>query len=179
MTCIVGIAREGAVYIGGDSCGSTSSSWVHVPNPKVFPLGEGMLVGAAGSFRMIDLLRFSVRLPAHDAAVSADAFMRTAFVAALRKTFLDEGYLHRECLRDSGGNFMVGYQGQLFEVQDDFSVLNAPEYGLSCGSGEAPARGSLWTTRGAWDCRLRVQQALEAAEATTPSVRGPFLILET
>ena len=175
MTCIVGIAREGRVYIGGDSCGSGGDQWSLVPNPKVFAI-ENAIIGGCGSFRMIDLLRFSLKLPSHDAAVSTDAFMRTDFIKALRKVLLDEGHLHRENMRESGGNFLIGYRGALFEVQSDFSVLDAPDFGISCGSGEIAARGSLHTTRSDPDCPGRILRALEAAESVTPSVRGPFVI---
>ena len=58
--------------------------------------------------------------------------------------------------------------------------MNAPEWGLAVGSGEAAARGSLHTTAaGKLKPRERVLAALRAAEAVAPSVRGPFQILES
>lgn len=178
MTCIVGIAKEGRVYLGGDSCGSSSSSWQHVPNPKVFHVQDRFLIGVCGSFRMVDLLRYGLRVQSQDGQ-DVDEFVRTEFVGSVRTLFRESGFLTKEDQREYGGNFLLGYRGHLFEFQNDFSVLNAPDWGLAIGSGEQPARGSLFTTRGDWDARRRIQLALEAAEATTPSVRGPFTLSET
>lgn len=179
VTCIVGLTDpHGQVFIGADSCASSSDSWTQVSGPKVFSVDGRFLIGACGSFRAIDLLRFSLHVGLQPDDMSDDAFMRTRFIAAWRKLLLDEGFLYRENMRESGSNFMVGYRGQLFEIQSDFSVLNAPSWGLSVGSGENAARGSLFTTRRDWDCRHRIQQALEAAEAVSPGVRGPFVIMD-
>lgn len=173
MTSIVGISRDGVVYIGGDSCGSDFYSCMQVTSPKVFITGE-FLFGCCGSFRMIDLLRYSLQVERQENGQTDDAFIRTVFISSVRKLFKENGFLYED-KRDRGGNFLLGYRGVLYEVQDDFSVLNPPDWGHAVGSGEQPARGSLFTTRDDWDCHRRLILALEAAEATTPSVRGPFL----
>lgn len=161
--------------MGGDSCGSDYYSWVHVQNPKVF-LVDRFLIGCCGSFRMIDLLRFSLKVDEQPSDQSDDAYIRTTFVTTLRKLLKDNGFMDGDG-RDRGGNFLLGYRGNLYEIQDDFSVLNAPQWGHAVGSGEQPARGSLYTTKDDWDCYARLRKALEAAEATTPSVRGPFVLM--
>lgn len=175
MTSIVGISRDGHVYMGGDSCGSDSYSWMHVSNPKVFQVDK-FLFGCCGSFRMIDLLRFSLKVEPQTVDQSDDGYIRTTFITAVRKLFKENGFMRDES-RDRGGNFLLGYRGNLYEIQDDFSVLNTPPWGHAVGSGEQPARGSLFTTRDDWDCFKRITKALESAEATTPSVRGPFVTL--
>lgn len=171
MTCIVGIAHEGKVYMGADSCGS-SYSWQQVGNPKVFHVGE-FLIGCTTSFRMIDLLRFELKVDQSIWGQSDDDYLRTTFIRAVRALFKEHGFG-----RDDGGNFLVGFRGKLYEVQNDFSVLNSPIEGMSVGSGGVAARGSLYTTKGTRTPQERVQVALEAAEAIIPSVRGPFVILD-
>lgn len=176
MTCIVGIAKEGKVYIGGDSCGS-SYSWQQVGNPKVFTVDGRFLIGCTTSFRMIDLLRFEFSVPEQTSKQNDDEFMRTTFVRSVRECFRHGGWMDKASEKNQGGNFLVGYKGKLYEVQDDFSVLNSPEIGMSVGSGEMPARGSLYTTKDKKDQESRVRTALESAESVVVSVRGPFDIL--
>ena len=86
--------------------------------------------------------------------------------------------MHNDSGKNEGGNFLVGYKGRLYEVQDDFSVLNSPVEGMAVGSGEQSARGSLYTTRGEWDAHRRILQALEAAENVAVGVKGPFVQME-
>lgn len=173
MTCIVGVVDKNKVYMGGDSCGSNSASWQTVGNPKVFKV-QDFLIGCTSSFRMIDLLAHNLNVERSHPKDSDDKFLRTTFIENVRKCLKDGGYGKD----GQGGNFLIGYQGRLYEVQNDFSILNCSDWGSSVGSGEGPARGSLWTTRKEKDPKKRVMTALEAAEAVVPSVRGPMLILD-
>jgi len=177
MTCIVGLVHKDKVYMGGDSCGSSVSSWTYVGNPKVFKVQNKFLIGCTSSFRMIDLLTHKLNVQREHPDDSDDLFMRTTFIEGVRNC-LKEGGFAKTSAPESGGNFLVGYNGKLYEVQGDYSILNCPDWGSSVGSGEGPARGSLWTTRNDKDPKKRVQIALEAAEAVVPSVRGPMVILD-
>lgn len=176
MTCIVGVVNKSKIYMGGDSCGSSSWSWQTVGNPKVFKV-QDFLIGCTSSFRMIDLLAHNLNVQRSHPDDSDDKFMRTTFIEGVRACLKNGGFSKKDA-PEKGGNFLVGYNGKLYEVQDDFSILNCPEWGASVGSGEFAARGSLWTTRKDKDPKKRVQTALEAAEAVVPSVRGPMVILE-
>lgn len=178
MTCIVGLVHKGKIYIGGDSCGSDAWSWQTVNNPKVFKV-QDFLIGCTSSFRMIDLLAYKLQVDRSHPDDSDDKFMRTTFIDAVRQCLKDGGFTETDDDgKPCGGNFLVGYNGRLYEVQDDFSILNCPDWGCSVGSGEQAARGSLWTTRDIQNPTKRIQTALEAAEAVVPSVRGPFIILD-
>jgi hypothetical protein len=174
MTCIVGIARDGVVYMGGDSCGS-SYSWQQVGNPKVFITSENFLIGCTTSFRMIDLLHHNLKVGEQKQGQTDDNFMRTTFISAVRQCFKDNGWIDKEPGKNEGGNFLVGYKGNLYEVLEDFGVLNSPTEGMAVGSGAQSARGSLFTTQSNWDCEVRIRQALEAAEAVALGVKGPFV----
>lgn len=172
MTCVVGIAKDGVVYIGADSCGSTPTSAMTVTNPKVFAVDNRFLIGVCGSFRVIDLLQYSLKVNKQSSSMSDDCFMRTIFIPAVRECFVKNGFP----LDDDEINFLVGYNGKIYCVEPDLAVLNPTPWGHSIGSGAEAARGSLWTTQHSDDIMHRVLIALEASEAMTPSVRGPFLI---
>ena len=176
MTCIVGIAHKGMIHMGGDSCGS-DGSWQEVLNPKVFIVDDRFLIGCTTSFRMIDLLRFELEVDIQSPNQSDDEFMRTTFIHAVRECFKEGGWMENSSEKNEGGNFLVGYQGTLYEVQDDFSVLNSKDC-MAIGSGSLPARGSLYTSKEDPNIPRRITLALEAAEATITSVRGPFVQLQ-
>jgi ATP-dependent protease HslVU (ClpYQ) peptidase subunit len=175
MTCIVGIVHNNKVYIGGDSCGSYSDNGPQhiIKTPKVFKVQE-FIIGCTTSFRMIDLFTYHLEIDRSHPADSDDKFMRTSFIEGVRNC-LKEGEHERE---GYGGNFLVGYKNHLYEVQSDYSVLNCEDWGNAVGCGEQASRGSLYSTRNEQDPRRRVLTALEAAEATTAGVRGPFIVLQ-
>jgi hypothetical protein len=176
MTCIVGISQDGKVFMGGDTCGS-SYTWQTVGNPKVFTVQDKFLIGCTTSFRMIDLLRFELQVEDQRNDQTDDGYVRTTFVRAIRECFKENGWLKSASDKNEGGNFLLGYRGKLYEVQDDFSVLNSPQVGMAVGSGEQSARGSLHTTRLDADPVRRIYQALEAAESVVTSVKAPFMHL--
>ncbi len=176
MTCIVGVVHKNKIYMGGDSCGSSASSWSQVGNPKVFQVKD-FLIGCTSSFRMIDLLTHELDVGRDHPEDSDDKFMRTTFIEGIRSCLKKGGFARSQGGVETGGNFLVGYNGKLYEVQGDYSILNCPEWGQSVGSGEGPARGSLWTSRKEKDAKKRVITALESAEAVVPGVRGPMVVL--
>lgn len=178
MTCIVGAAHKGIVYIGADSCGSGGGVQETVVNPKVFKV-QDFVIGCTTSFRMIDILSYSIKFP--DVDKDLDSYMRTKFVSELIKAFKDNGFRKEKEGVLSGGTFLVGLKGRLFTIQDDFSVLSVEKYGASVGCGLKAARGSLHSTFEYLksEPKERVMLALKAAESISTGVRGPFKILTT
>lgn len=170
MTCIVGLEDRGAVYIGGDSAATNDAGHSSLrADPKVFRLGN-LLVGCAGSFRMAQLIRFEAKLPAHKKSDTNHAYIVRRVIAAIRKC-LTAGGFKDEC----GGNFIVGYQGRLYEIGCDFDVAPAAESYCAIGSGEPIALGAMYTSADlGWSPEARIRTALEAAERYNTGVRGPF-----
>lgn len=182
MTCIVALTHNGTVYMGADTYGSNGYTGTYVANPKCFINGE-FLIGCTSTFRLIDLLTHHLDVPKvhpDEQDHNPDRYMRTHFINAVRKCLRDNGHIKNSGGTESGGNFLVGYRGNVYEVQPDFSILNVPDYGGSVGSGESAARGSLWTTKDIKSMKPadRVKKALEAAEAVNSGVRGPFVQLK-
>ena len=62
ITCIVGFSHLGKVYIGGDSAGLSGWGLTVRKDPKVFANGP-CIMGFTSSFRMGDLLRYSLVVP--------------------------------------------------------------------------------------------------------------------
>lgn len=174
MTCIVGMIKNGTVYIGGDSAGSSNYSMTIVSNPKVFILQKEFVIGYTSSFRMGQIIENDLVIPSRAKDMNVYRFMTTVFIDALRDCLKKCGWAEKEKDREIGGTFLVGYCGRLFTVQDDFSVLESLDLYDAVGSGCYIALGSLHSTTGT--PIKRIEKALEAAAKFTPSVEGPFHI---
>lgn len=79
------------------------------------------------------------------------------------------------------GTFLVGYEGRLFKILDDYQIAESLDGFDACGSGELVALGSLYATRQslAEEPETRIQEALQAAEKYSAGVRSPFRIITT
>jgi ATP-dependent protease HslVU (ClpYQ) peptidase subunit len=170
MTCIVGIAEAGKVYLGGDSAGVYGDIDVVVRRDrKVFKTGE-FVIGFAGSFRMGQLLAHALSPP----KISGDptVYMVKKFIPSIQVLFDMNGYALTE-----DAQFLIGFRGKLFEVGPDLSIgENESDY-VSIGLGSPYAYGSLYTSAG--QPTDRITKALDAAAHFSGGVVGPFTFVET
>lgn len=175
MTCIVGlVAEDNNVYIGADSAGVGGYSLTVRKDRKVFKVGD-FVIGGTSSFRMLQLLHHVFTPPAYDEAVGLEKYMATAFIDAIRECFKAGGYLKKDSERESGGCFLVGFRGRLFQIGDDFQVGEPLADYDAVGCGSEIARGVLYATPD-MQPRKRVELALKGSEAHNIGVRGPFHI---
>ncbi len=181
MTCIAGIIdpKSNRVYIGGDSASTNDSGLQTIlAGRKVFFVGEEeskMLLGCTTSCRMMQLLQYELRLPPYEKGMEVEEYLVTKFVNAVRTCLKDGGFAQKEDEKESGGNFLIGYQGRLFEMQDDYQVSEPVNGYESIGSGAKVALGSLYATS-SLSPGQRIELALQAAAYHNAYVRPPFLI---
>lgn len=168
MTCIVGLKHKGKVYMGADSLSSTGGGCKHISKyKKVFKKGE-MVIGFTSSWRMGQLLQYTLKVPYHKPGKAIHTYMVTDFVKSVKECFREGGY--------DSGVFLVGYRSQLFKIYGDFQVdISADDYS-ACGCGDDWAAGSLYSTKNL-DPRKRIKTALEAASHNSTGVAPPFHII--
>lgn len=174
MTCIVGFVEGDTIWMGGDSAGVGGYSLTVRADQKVFRNGP-MIFGFTTSFRMGQLLRYSLVVPDRHPDMDVDKFMVTAFIGAVRECLKTHGYAKKENEQESGGTFLVGYSKRIFRVCDDYQVGTALDGYDACGCGEDVARGAMFASEHL-DGRSRVLKALAAAERCSAGVRGPFFV---
>lgn len=185
MTCVVALRHEGVVYMGCDSAGVGGYSRSNRLDPKIYRIGS-MLIGFTTSFRMGQLLGYSLALPHHHADVAVEKYMATQFIDAVRQCLKTGGWAEKEREQEKGGTFLVAYRARIFCVQSDFQVAENVEPYNAVGCGEDLALGSLYTSdrsvlgsgSQADIARARVTAALEAAGAFSAGVYPPFRIEE-
>lgn len=188
MTCIVGLVHDGEVFIGGDSAGVADWNLTIRTDQKVFSNGP-FIFGFTTSYRMGQLLRYSLEIPGHPALASGknlEAYMVKNFVDAVRECLQKGGFAEKDKEAEKGGEFLVGVRGRLFTIHDDYQVGEPKQGFYAMGTGAQVAMGSLWTTAelNRVDSRPlqippthRVMLALNAAEQLNIGVRGPHTVI--
>lgn len=168
MTCIVGIEHKGKVWMGGDSAGTNSMMNQTIRDDKKVFINGDFIIGFCGSFRMGQLLNYTLKPPVHPEGKSDMEYMVGDFMNAV-KMCLDVG---EEGLEP---NFLCGYRGKLYEIEGDYQV-GIPQKGFAAiGSGGDLATGSIMSSKG--NPKKRILVALKAAESGNAAVRAPFIVL--
>jgi len=176
MTCIAALSINGTVYMAGDSAGCDNVSVTLRADQKVFILKNRFIIGFTTSFRMGQLLRFSLTVPSQKKSQDDFQFMCTTFINAVKKCF-KEGEYGEGQNETEGGEFLVGYKGILYKVQSDFQVEKSMEDYSACGAGEDFALGSFFSTNKLnIEPEKRILCALKAAAKFSLSVKEPFYI---
>jgi ATP-dependent protease HslVU (ClpYQ) peptidase subunit len=174
MTAIVAIAHDGQIWMGGDSAAGGGNWSVRVrTDRKVVRVGE-FLMGFTTSFRMGQLLAHTFVPPRRQVGQDLFAFMVADFVPAIRRCFEAGGWARQDQGVNTGGVFLVGHAGRLFQIDSDFQVAEHADGYSACGCGEDYALGALFATKGKPEDRVR--KALEAASAFSGAVLEPFYI---
>ena len=141
MTVIIGVKEGDTVIIGGDSASiGLNYGKGHRSDKKVFAVGE-FIFGCTTSWRMIQLLQFMFTPPEPQAGRKGMNYMVCQFVPAVKSLFSSNGFGRVENSVGSGGDFLVGWRGGLYEIQSDYQVIEAVDI-LACGCGEQFALGA-------------------------------------
>lgn len=145
MTTIVGLEHGGKVWLGADSQISSMDGIAQTStNPKLFNMGDVMIVACAGSLRVAQVMQYMLELPFPTQSTKHDmAYMVTEFAEALRHLVHETG-----AGRQSDGmatiefGALVGFRGKLYKLDADYNVHCAPY--MACGAGEQVALGALY-----------------------------------
>lgn len=184
MTCIVGMKKDGKVYIGGDSLGSNSLLQKTVrADEKVFSNGD-FIFGFTSSFRMGQILRYSFTPPDRPEKMEDDMdYLVSVFIPALIKCFDREGYGHVENNVKTGGVFLLGYKGELYMVEEDYQVGKPTLPYEACGCGEDFAKGAMHVLMALSAPEASAQDmitfAIQAAAVHSAGVAEPIKIVST
>jgi ATP-dependent protease HslVU (ClpYQ) peptidase subunit len=186
MTCIIGYVdlKNACVWVGGDSLGSNGYTKEVNAQSKIFrnEVFKNVIMGSTSTFRHIDLLKYADSLfdeaDFYKGTTLDHKYMVTKFIPNIIKLF-DNG-IKSEKTEDKGANFIIGAKDKLFEVQEDYSVLEPSDGYTSVGCGEDIAMGSLYSTKNL-DIPIsdKIRIALEAAEHIACGVQRPFKIINT
>lgn len=176
MTCIVAVAQDGVVYMGGDASAVDENNNIISTRrePKVF-IKKNYIIGYAGSFRFGKIAEHNFNPPPPEFD-NLDKFFNTTFVDALREC-CDAGKIN-PTEEDDASEMLIGVGGRIFEFCNDWHFGEDRHSFNAIGSGSSFALGSLYSTRRKKNPYARITSALESAEHFSSMVRGPFTLLE-
>lgn len=182
MTCIAAVvAPNGTVVMGGDSASVDDNLRIDVGGePKVWTAGP-LMFGACGSFRVAQVLRWHLVVPAPDPNDEPMAYLTGALADQMRDVLMEHGTLSiwdedaTEGLSESG--LLIAYDGKVYEMYEDFGVHEYPGDYAAIGCGRRWAEGVLFATADLdLSAKKRVKLALAAAERHSAGVVGPMTI---
>lgn len=185
MTCIVGFCKNGEMYMGSDSLGSNSyGECSPYDNPKIFYKKPGFLYGCTSSYRMIQLLEHCLSEPEHVNGSDLH-YMSRNYSFAILELFEKAKFAETKSNVSVGGQYLLGYKGNLYKVQSDFSVLKCSDPYHAVGSGGELAISAMYSQIEAYK-RLKkdfdpfeiIHTSLMAAEKHNSYVRRPFHIIK-
>jgi len=180
MTCIISIVDKNKnIWMGADSLASCSSGDIEDRKDKKLFIKDDFIFGFCGSYRVGQLLQYRLDIPENKENKTIEEYMNTDFIDEVRMIFTKYGCSKKEDnVEEVDSAFIVGHNGKLFKVAEDFQVGIPLEDYTATGSGESQAFGVLYVTK---DMNLtpkkRIIKGLEAAEKYNAYVRRPFNIL--
>ena len=191
MTCIIGYvdkvsnssSNKSVVWLGGDSCGSGNGSDHIYKNNKVFHYmgNPNIIMGGTTSFRHLDLLETTEGL--FDDFEDLENITRLDivkhFIPRVQKAF--QGNYLRGDDTDRGGNFLLGINDKLFEIQNDYSVLE-PDNGViavGCGEDTAIVMLDAYNILTKEPPQTKLFKTLEYVSNYNQGVKPPFTVINT
>lgn len=149
MTCIVGYVdkSDGRIIMGSDSIAASGWDKRIQEIPKVFIKNEKMIIGYTTSFRMGQLLEYSLILPEHPSEKSDHEYLCTDFINSVKKCFKDNDFAEVKNNVVGGGTFLVGYKGNIYKIFSDFQVSLSIDGYDACGCGESYALAAIYNLK--------------------------------
>ena len=180
MTVIVGLKHNGNIYMGADSAGVAGFNLTIRADEKIFTInrGEKFIMGFTSSYRMGQLLRYMLNPKEKNPKDDDYKYMVTSFVETVRSCLKTGGYSNVNNNEESGGIFLVGFNGRLYKISSDYQVEESLDSFNATGCGQNFALGSLMSTTHIKDPKKRIRKSLEIAEHFSAGVRRPFKILK-
>lgn len=148
MTTIIGIEYKDRSLIVADSRVTDDSGriYAHKSMRKIATRGSIVLAGA-GEVAPCDIAQNIWVPPQFTAKDKKDVyrFMITKVMPSLRKCLVDNGYNFDEEKKDSTRfQFLMSVGGELFDIDEDLSVMKSDDNMYAIGSGGAFALGALY-----------------------------------
>jgi len=170
MSCVVGVIDDGKIYMGADGYATTGEGERRpiVANKLFF--NKDYLIGFTGSVRTGRILTSDYFNPPAKIEEMPDAIREHLYEKGCVLTSEEHGQIH-------GANFLIGFQGKIYEILIDFQMNETRGDCNSIGAGSPFAFGSLYTTRLAKNItpKGRIMIALNAASCYTSTCGPPFV----
>ena len=173
MTTIVAVCKNGNVTMGADSQVTDGSRPNRHPRMEKITKNNGYLIAGSGDSQPCDILQhiFVPPVPSVQERKDLYKFMIVKFIPAMRECLEDNGWKPSTDDKESGFNMLFAFDGEVFDIGDDFSVLLNDDGIYGVGSGSPYAIGALYAG-------ATVEKALDYASSNDIYTSGPYQIVK-
>ena len=173
MTTIVAVCKNGNVTMGADSQVTDGARPHRHPQMQKIAKNNGWLIAGSGDSTPCDILQlmFVPPVPTLKERENLYKFMVTKFVPAMREALEDGGWKEDKDDKESGFNMLFAFDGEVFDIGNDFSVLLNSDGIYGVGSGSPFAIGALYAG-------ASVEDALRIAVNNDVYTSGPMQIVK-
>jgi ATP-dependent protease HslVU (ClpYQ) peptidase subunit len=172
MTTIVAICKNGNVTMGADSQVTDGTRPHRHPSMEKITKNNSWLIAGSGDSTPCDILQHIFVPPVPTVSERKDLykFMITKFIPAIRDCLEENDWKPDQQDKDSGFNMLFAFDGEVFDIGNDLSVLINEDGIYGVGSGSQWAMGALYAG-------ASVEKALEYASTNDIYTSGPFQIV--
>jgi ATP-dependent protease HslVU (ClpYQ) peptidase subunit len=173
MTTIVALVKNGSVIMGADTQVTDDDRRNNHIGMEKITKNNGYLIAGSGDSTPCDILQHIFEPPVPTVAERKNLykFMITKFVPAMRECLQENSWKPDPDDKDSGFSMIIAFDGEVFDIGDDFSVLLNGDGIYGVGNGSKFAVGALYAG-------ATVEKALEIAAHNDIYTSGPFLIVK-
>ena len=187
MSVVVGIKKDGVVYLGADSQVTRGGTRVSLSNPNNYKIWkvrgvDNCLMAHVGNLRDACVIRIVDNL-IREIDVLHECIDFEYVVRRVVPFIIDElkdyNYISKEGKFEyMDSRFLFAYQDMLFVISSDCSVIEVDDC-VAIGSGECQAIGSLMTTVNDNDSKTRIIKAIKSSAASDIYVDYPIVMANT
>jgi len=163
--------------MGSDSAAVDENNTFLRSDGKIVKKGDFMFA-FTGSFRLIDIIRFSFTPPKHPRGLETREYLCTVFIDMLRDCLKDKGHLqYKDGAEEIDSNVLIGYKKRVFLVDEDLQIGEPHDNYCAIGCAELIALGAmaaLHKTRK--KPRDKILEALQIASYFDGVIKPPFII---
>ena len=173
MTTIVAVCKNGNVTMGADSQVTDGSRPNRHPRMEKITKNNGYLIAGSGDSQPCDILQhiFVPPVPSVQERKDLYKFMIVKFIPAMRECLEDNGWKPSTDDKESGFNMLFAFDGEVFDIGDDLSVLLNDDGIYGVGSGSPYAIGALYAG-------ATIEKALDYASSNDIYTSGPYQIVK-
>ena len=173
MTTIVAVCKNGNVTLGADSQVTDGSRPNRHSKMEKITKNNGWLIAGSGDSTPCDILQhiFIPPVPTIKERDNLYKFMITKFIPAMQDCLEENNWKPDQNDKDSGFSMLFAFDGEVFDIGNDFSVLLNSDGIYGVGNGSQFAIGALYAG-------ASVEKALEIAANNDIYTSGPFQIVK-
>ena len=173
MTTIVAVCKNGNVTMGADSQVTDGSRPNRHSKMEKITKNNGWLIAGSGDSTPCDILQhiFIPPVPTIKERDNLYKFMITKFIPAMQDCLEENNWKPDQNDKDSGFSMLFAFDGEVFDIGNDFSVLLNSDGIYGVGNGSQFAIGALYAG-------ASVEKALEIAANNDIYTSGPFQIIK-